>query len=251
MKQDGDCMMDKERRYYVYEWYIVETDEVFYIGKGTGGRCYSTRRNKMFKDFYSTHNCDVRKVRDNLTEAEAFMLEHFLIIYYLDETDCRLTNQNTGGSARTSYFQMTEDRTRACERRRGIPVNVGKDNGMYGRNWKEFKTEEEVKEIGNKISNSLKGRKPSEETRRNQSIAAKKRHARGQSNFPDKSRPVMIVDKETMKIVAEYRNVKDAIGNPYIRGHLSYKCLGKIKNPKDKYIIMYKSYKITEGENFV
>ena len=251
MKQEGDCMMNEERRYYVYEWYIVETDEVFYVGKGTGRRCYFTNRNKMFKDFYSTHNCDVRKVRENLTEAEAFMIEHFLIIYYLEETDYRIANQNTGGSAKTSYFQMTEDRKRMYEQRRGVPLNVGKDNGMYGRNWTEFKTEEEIKEIGSKISNSLKGRKQSEEAKRNQSISAKRRCARGQNNFPNKSRPVMIIDKETMKIVAEYKSARDAIGNPYIKGHLNYKCLNKMKSPKDKYMIMYKSYKITERENFV
>ena len=243
--------MNKERRYYVYEWYIVETNEVFYIGKGTGRRCYSTNRNKMFKDFYSTHNCNVRKVRENLTEAEAFMLEHFLIVYYIEETDYRITNQNTGGSARTSYFQMTEDRRKMYEKMRGVPINVGKDNGMYGRNWTEFKTEEEIKEIGNKISNSLKGRKQSEETKRKQSIAAKKRCSRGQTNFPDHSRPVMIIDKETMSIVAEYKSSREAIGNPYIKGHLNYKCLNKMNNPKDKCMIMYKSYKITERENFI
>ena len=244
-------MMNEERRYYVYEWYIVETNEVFYIGKGTGRRCYSTNRNKMFKDFYSTHNCNVRKVRENLTEAEAFMLEHFLIVYYIEETDYRITNQNTGGSARTSYFQMTEDRRKMYEKMRGVPINVGKDNGMYGRNWTEFKTEEEIKEIGNKISSSLKGRKQSEETKRKQSIAAKKRCARGQTNFPDHSRPVMIIDKETMSIVAEYKSSREAIGNPYIKGHLNYKCLNKMNNPKDKCMIMYKSYKITERENFI
>ena len=244
-------MMNEERRYYVYEWYIVETNEVFYIGKGTGRRCYSTNRNKMFKDFYSTHNCNVRKVRENLTEAEAFMLEHFLIVYYIEETDYRITNQNTGGSARTSYFQMTEDRRKMYEKMRGVSINVGKDNGMYGRNWTEFKTEEEIKEIGNKISNSLKGRKQSEETKRKQSIAAKKRCARGQTNFPDHSRPVMIIDKETMSIVAEYKSSREAIGNPYIKGHLNYKCLNKMNNPKDKCMIMYKSYKITERENFI
>ena len=28
----------KDRRFYVYEWYVTDTDEVFYFGKGTGDR---------------------------------------------------------------------------------------------------------------------------------------------------------------------------------------------------------------------
>ena len=243
--------MDERRLYYVYEWYIIETNEVFYVGKGTGKRCYYTNRNKMFKDFYNTHNCDVRKVKDDLTEAEAFALEHFLILYYKERTNCRITNQNTGGLSMTGYFQMTETRRKANEARRGISVNAGETNGMYGRNWKENKTEEEIREIGNKISNSLKGHSVSDETRKRQSEAAKKRCSRGQTNFPDHSRPVMIIDKETMEIVAEYRSSREAIGNPYIKGHLNYKCLNRVSNPRDKYIIMYKSYKITEREYFI
>ena len=39
------------RKFYVYEWYIVDTNEVIYVGKGTGNRYKQTNRNKMFNDF--------------------------------------------------------------------------------------------------------------------------------------------------------------------------------------------------------
>lgn len=144
--------MNQERRYYVYEYYIVETDEVFYVGKGTKDRYKYVRRNKMFCDFYNSHNCSVRKVKDNLTEAEAFMLEHFLIIYYKEETNYRLTNQNCGGLSKGSYFQMSDARKSAYDKMRGMPnkKNKGEGNGMYGKNWTQTKTSEEVIAIGEK-----------------------------------------------------------------------------------------------------
>lgn len=47
-----------ENRFYVYEWYIVETGEVFYVGKGTGNRALSSKsRDVLFekiRKFYKT-----------------------------------------------------------------------------------------------------------------------------------------------------------------------------------------------------
>lgn len=244
--------VDKERKFYIYEWYIVDTGEVFYVGKGTGGRYKEhRRRNKMFLDFYRTHTCDVRLIYIDLYEDEAFYLEHLTIMYYIQNTNFRLTNQNTGGSGGQRQLYRTQAQIDASERRRGISVNAGCNNGMYGRNWTGFKTDEEIKEIGNKISSSLKGHVVSDSTRKKQSMVAKKRYSEGRTNFPDHSRAVMIVDKQTLKIVAEYSSIAEAKGNKYVKGHLCYKCLGKINNEKDKYMIMYKSYKITERELFV
>ena len=40
---------DKPKRFYVYEWYNVDSGEVFYVGKGTGYRYKRTEnRNKYF-----------------------------------------------------------------------------------------------------------------------------------------------------------------------------------------------------------
>ena len=69
--------------YYVYEWFIVDTNEVFYVGKGKGNRYKEhKRRNKFFIDMYSTHKCDVRKIYENLSEEDAFKKEKELIAYY-------------------------------------------------------------------------------------------------------------------------------------------------------------------------
>ena len=122
--------------YYVYEWFIVETGEVFYVGKGCNNRCYQTnRRNKMFNDFYNTHNTDVRKVFTNLTEQEAFNKEIELIKHYRNNTSFRLTNQTDGGDgAYTLKYKSDEELKLIREKQR--ESMLGKHNGtknpMYG-----------------------------------------------------------------------------------------------------------------------
>jgi hypothetical protein len=101
--------MKNERLYYVYIWYIVETNEVFYVGKGKGGRYKQVSgRNKFFRDMYTSHNCDVRKIYENLTESEAFQKEQETIKWYRENTDCRLTNQTDGGEGSSGWVPPEE-----------------------------------------------------------------------------------------------------------------------------------------------
>lgn len=46
---------------------------------------------------YNTHDCDVRKVYENLDEKTAFEKEKELIFYYRNNTQYRLTNMTDGG----------------------------------------------------------------------------------------------------------------------------------------------------------
>lgn len=96
--------MDERKDYYVYIWYIKGTNEVFYIGKGTGRRYKQTsNRNKFFNDMYESHDCDVKKIYENLTEAEAFQKEMETIKWYRENTDFRLTNQTDGGEGSSGW----------------------------------------------------------------------------------------------------------------------------------------------------
>ena len=98
-----------EIKYYVYEWYIVDTDEVFYVGKGCGDRYKTTRRNnKFFNDMYNSHECDVRILEDCLTEEEAYAKEMEWIAWYRDNTNYRLTNQTDGGDGTRGYKPSQE-----------------------------------------------------------------------------------------------------------------------------------------------
>jgi hypothetical protein len=88
---------DTEKRYYVYQWYVKGTREVFYVGKGTGNR-YRTRKreNVFFTRMLETHDCESEIIADNLDEKTAFELEKVVISFY-KKTNCRLTNVTDGG----------------------------------------------------------------------------------------------------------------------------------------------------------
>lgn len=92
------------KKYYVYEWFIEDTGDVFYVGKGSGNRFRTRKReNKFFTDIIKTHNCCVRKVKENLSEDIAFEEEKKLIAHYRNNTNYRLTNIADGGQQPPIY----------------------------------------------------------------------------------------------------------------------------------------------------
>jgi len=105
-----------ENKYYVYEWYIVPTGEVFYVGKGCGDRCTTIRgRNKFFLDMYNTHECAVRIIEDNLYEEDAFQLEHDTVLWYRAHNNYRLTNQTDGGDGIRGHRFSEEHKAHMAE----------------------------------------------------------------------------------------------------------------------------------------
>ena len=88
--------------FYVYKWYNVETNEIFYIGKGCGGRYMNTtERNKYFKDYYEHNKCASEIIEYFDDEQEALKREHELIIQYkaLGQCQCNLDDGGKGGLA--------------------------------------------------------------------------------------------------------------------------------------------------------
>jgi hypothetical protein len=76
-------MRNKDNKFYVYEWYNKDDGNVFYVGKGNSDRWKNINsRNEYFKNYYNKYNCDVRKVKTNLKEEDAFKLEIELISNY-------------------------------------------------------------------------------------------------------------------------------------------------------------------------
>lgn len=94
-------LMEKVNVFYVYEWFNTENNEVFYVGKGKKDRCRNVKqRNKYFINYHNKHKCNVRKVKENLTEEEAFELEIKLIADYkeIGQCKCNLTNGGEGST---------------------------------------------------------------------------------------------------------------------------------------------------------
>ncbi|USK63434.1 GIY-YIG nuclease family protein [Peribacillus frigoritolerans] len=80
--------------FYVYEWFIKNTGEIFYVGKGRGNR-YKVFHERAYeaekiREIYDT---DSRFVGTGLTEEQAIELEDKEITRILNETNDRLTNR--------------------------------------------------------------------------------------------------------------------------------------------------------------
>ena len=74
--------MEQRRDYYVYGHYIKDTNELFYIGKGTGRRSTAMTKNDRSKNWFNfVNNRQVYSVIlfSGLTEKEAFEKEEYLI----------------------------------------------------------------------------------------------------------------------------------------------------------------------------
>lgn len=86
--------------FYVYKWFIKETGEIFYIGKGRKDRYKQIRkRNKKFLEVYSNNNCDTEIIEYFEKEEDAFKKEYELICHYksIGQCYCNLDNGGKGG----------------------------------------------------------------------------------------------------------------------------------------------------------
>lgn len=86
--------------FYVYEWYNVDTEEIFYVGKGCGNRYKQvSRRNNLFKEFYENNACAVRIIKNFENEEEAFAFERQRIVELkrIGQCSCNLDDGGTGG----------------------------------------------------------------------------------------------------------------------------------------------------------
>ena len=90
-----------KKDFYVYEWFNIDTGEVFYIGKGRLNRYKNViQRNKYFKNYYNKYKCDVHKVKIKMEESDAFELEMKLIADYrkISQAQCNLTDGGEGST---------------------------------------------------------------------------------------------------------------------------------------------------------
>ena len=94
--------------FYVYEWFIVDTDHVFHVGKGQGNRYLELKgRNKYFLRVAKKYNVASRIYKDNLTEDEAWTIEKSRIEELQAIGQCE-TNIHEGGCGGDTVTRMPE-----------------------------------------------------------------------------------------------------------------------------------------------
>ena len=94
--------------FYVYEWYVIETGEIFYVGKGSRNRYRQTsKRNKLFKFYIEHFKCDTRiiKIFDNEEDAFKFEHERILELKSCEQAKCNLDYGGIGGC----HFVWTDE----------------------------------------------------------------------------------------------------------------------------------------------
>ena len=99
--------------FYVYEWIIKETGEVFYVGKGRGNRYKSSHGDSMAERIREKYETDIIFVAKNLTEEQAVILESDEIMRILSKTDFVLTNRIIPLDAvRSNFYEKSSHSTK-------------------------------------------------------------------------------------------------------------------------------------------
>lgn len=121
--------MDK---FYVYGHYKKDTSELFYIGKGCGNRAWSKQnRSEFWKKIVTKYDYDIKLLDENLTEADALLLESMYIEFYGKRSCgsgilCNIADGGTIGplGAKLSESQCEESRSHLA--RKVICVELNK-----------------------------------------------------------------------------------------------------------------------------
>lgn len=98
--------------YYVYEFFIVETGEIIYVGKGTKDRYkVKSQRNKFLTEMLRRHKCESRIVKsfDNEKDAFSFEYEYIKSLKSLGQCVCNIYSGGAGGSGEHWTDELREE----------------------------------------------------------------------------------------------------------------------------------------------
>lgn len=97
--------------YYVYAHVRLDTNTIFYIGKGKNNRCRRKERNLHWKNIVNKVGYKIIILEDKLTESKAFKREHYWIKYYKSKNQCE-ANYSLGGEGNSGYKWTKEQKER-------------------------------------------------------------------------------------------------------------------------------------------
>ena len=183
-----------------------ETDRRWQKGKGYKNNQYFSRS----IDKYGWDNFQHIIIARGLSEEEAKWLE-IELIRELDTTNIDYGyNITHGGEGNNGNHHSEETKKKISKAHKG--KFCGKNNPMYGKDWREGKTEYELREISEKKSKALKGRTFTEESIKKMSDARKGMKSAEKS--PCAKKVTCITTGKvfnTLKQAAEYYNINNDI----------------------------------------
>ncbi len=145
--------------FYVYEHIRLDTNTVFYVGKGCGSRVRSKdKRNNHWKSIVNKAGYEGRLIAESNDEELVFLAEQERIDQ-LRRLGINLANKTDGGCGGTKGYHHTDDAKRKISEKVKGKVSgekhpryglYGKDNPMYG-----FKQSAEAR-LGMSINSSMK-----------------------------------------------------------------------------------------------
>lgn len=100
--------------FYVYEWFIEETGEIIYVGKGTRGRYKVRKHNRHFNDMIKRYKCSSRIIKEFEKEDDAFRYEDERIIELKSKGQC-VCNIKRGGNGGSIEWWTDEVRQKYSE----------------------------------------------------------------------------------------------------------------------------------------
>ena len=101
--------------FYVYEWFIKETGEIIYVGKGCRNRYKVRKHNRFFNDMIKRFDCDSRIIKYFEGEQDAFDYE-YLRVHELKEIGQCVCNIYEGGAGGVKSWWTDELRKQYSEK---------------------------------------------------------------------------------------------------------------------------------------
>ena len=95
--------------FYVYEWFIIDTNEIIYVGKGTKNRYKVKKHNYFFNEMIKRYECDSRIIKFFDEEIDAFNYEFERIRELKEKKQC-ICNIYNGGSGGSTKIWTSEKR---------------------------------------------------------------------------------------------------------------------------------------------
>lgn len=175
---------------YVYGHYTLD-GRLFYIGKGTGKRAWiAYNRNSHWNRVKNKHGIEIRILKDELTDEQAYKYEQELILLERENPHCYLTNISDGGEYPPPFSKGNKWDASSIEKREITKKHRYETDATYREMLKEANKKVNTPERNKKISewrksnptaamlnigNLWKGKHLPDEMRKKQSVAARQR----------------------------------------------------------------------------